>query len=60
MKPKKITKKQIEYKQKVKTKASQEQLEKFKECFDKECEVENKTKMDKTIKNLSKQKSSEN
>jgi hypothetical protein len=60
MKPKKITKKQTEYKQKVKIKASKEQFAKFKECFDKECEGENKTKMDKAIKNFNEQKSSEN
>lgn len=54
------TKKQKEYKERIKTKASKEQLAKFKECFNKKCEGEDKTKMDKTIKNLNEQKSSKN
>jgi hypothetical protein len=57
---KKTTKKQTAYKEKIKTKASKEQLAKFKECFDKKCEVQDKDKMNKTIKNLSEQKLDEN
>lgn len=49
-------KKQKEYKEKIKIKASKEQLAKFKECFDKNCDTQDKDKMNKTIKNLSEQK----
>ena len=57
---KKITKKKQEYKEKIKTKASKEQLAKFKDCFEKKCDDPNKEKMNKTIKNLSEQKPDEN
>jgi SOS-response transcriptional repressor LexA len=57
---KKTTKKQKEYKEKIKTKASKEQLAKFKDCFEKKCDNPNKDKMNKTIKNLSEQKPDEN
>ncbi len=57
---KKITKKEQEYKEKIKTKASKEQLAKFKDCFEKKCDNANKDKMNKTIKNLSDQKHDEN
>ena len=57
---KKQTKKHIAYKQKIKTKASKEQLAKFKDCFEKKCDNPNKEKMNKTIKNLSEQKPDEN
>jgi len=57
---KKQTKKQKEYKEKIKTKASKEQLAKFQECFETKCENKNETKMQKTIKNLSEQKPDEN
>lgn len=42
------------------TKASKEQLAKFKDCFEKKCDNPNKDKMNKTIKNLSEQKPDEN
>ncbi len=51
---KKQTKKQKEYKEKIKTKASKEQLAKFKDCFEKKCDNANKEKMYKTIKNFNK------
>ena len=54
------TKKQQEYKEKIKTKASKEQLAKFKDCFEKQCDNPNKDKMNKTIKSLSEQKPDEN
>ena len=54
---KKITKKKQEYKEKIKTKASKEQVAKFKDCFEKKCDNPNKDKMNKTIRNLSEQKS---
>ena len=57
---KKITKKEQEYKEKIKIKASKEQLAKFKDCFEKKCDNANKEKMNKTIKNLSEQKPDEN
>ena len=57
---KKITKKKQEYKEKIKTKASKEQLAKFQECFETKCDNPNKEKMNKTIKNLSEQKPNEN
>jgi len=56
---KKQTKQQKEYKEKIKTKASKEQLAKFKDCFEKKCDNPNKDKMNKTIKNLSEQKPDE-
>lgn len=57
---KKQTKKQQEYKEKIKTKASKEQLAKFQECFEVKCNNKNEVKMQKTIKNLSNQKPYEN
>lgn len=57
---KKITKTRKEYEKKIKTKASKEQLAKFKECFEAKCENENELKMKKTIKYLSEQKLNKN
>ncbi len=56
---KKITKKKQEYKEKIKTKASKDQLAKFKDCFETKCDNPNKDKMNKTIKNLIEQKPDE-
>ena len=57
---KKQTKKQQQYRGKIKTKASKEQFQKFKECFEEKCGNPSKDKMDKTIKSLSGQKVDKN